>query len=521
MSEVKVNKVTPRSGTTLTIGDSGDTTNVVGTLQNNGAALVGDISSVVAGTNLSGGGTSGAVTINLADASTSAKGAASFSSDNFAASSGAVTIKDLGVATGEIQDNAITLAKMASGTDGNIISYDASGNPVAIATGSDGQVLTSAGAGAQPAFETLSVTPADNSITTAQLAYNPNPFRNIMINGDMNIAQRSTSVTGITGSGYNTVDRMRSSIGSAGTWTQSQSTTVPSGQGFVKSLKMDCTTANGSLSSTAALIIQTKFEGQNLQYLKKGYTDAESTTCSFWVRSSKTGTYIVNLFDTDNTRIISKSYSISQANTWEKKSVTFAGDTSGAFNNDNADSLKLNFWLGAGSAYTSGTLATSWQSNSDANTAVGQVNLADSTSNDWYVTGIQLEAGTVASDFEFLPFAANLTRCQRYFQKSYNVNVNPATSTSVGEQTIGGGSDASGNISTMLTQHGEMRAAPTIVGYAGGTSGSWGVNRSGASGTGAFNTHRNGQHSTSAYANIGAGFTVGWITGHFTMSSEL
>ena len=156
MSEVKVNKVSPRSGTTLTIGDSGDTTNVVGTLQNNGAALVGDISSVVAGTNLSGGGTSGAVTINLADASTSAKGAASFSSDNFAASSGAVTIKDLGIATAEIQDNAITLAKMASGTDGNIISYDASGNPVAIATGSDGQVLTSAGAGAQPAFETPS-----------------------------------------------------------------------------------------------------------------------------------------------------------------------------------------------------------------------------------------------------------------------------------------------------------------------------------------------------------------------------
>ena len=195
MSEVKVNKISPRSGTTLTIGDNGDTTNVVGTLQNNGAALVGDISSVVAGTNLSGGGTSGDVTINLADASTSAKGAASFSSDNFAASSGAVTIKDLGIATAELQDdsvtyakmqdtgtanrvlgaasagtigevqiatdmvadNAVTLAKMASGTDGNIISYDASGNPVAIATGSDGQVLTSAGAGAQPAFETLPV----------------------------------------------------------------------------------------------------------------------------------------------------------------------------------------------------------------------------------------------------------------------------------------------------------------------------------------------------------------------------
>ena len=168
MSEVKVNKVTPRSGTTLTIGDSGDTTNVVGTLQNNGAALVGDISSVVAGTNLSGGGTSGAVTINLADASTSAKGAASFSSDNFAASSGAVTIKDLGVATGEIQDNAITLAKMASGTDGNIISYDTSGNPVAVATGSATQVLTSAGAGAPPVFATATV--PDNAITLAKMA---------------------------------------------------------------------------------------------------------------------------------------------------------------------------------------------------------------------------------------------------------------------------------------------------------------------------------------------------------------
>jgi len=117
-----------------------------------GADGTGDIEGVTAGTNLSGGGTSGTVTITLADASTSVKGAASFSSDNFAASSGAITIKDSGVATAEIQDDAVTLAKMASGTDGNLITYDASGNPAAVSTGNSGQVLTSQGAGSVPVF---------------------------------------------------------------------------------------------------------------------------------------------------------------------------------------------------------------------------------------------------------------------------------------------------------------------------------------------------------------------------------
>jgi phage gp37-like protein len=242
-------------------------------------------------------------------------------------------------------------------------------------------------------------------------------YKNILINGDMNIAQRSTSVASITGSGYYTVDRMNLALISLGTWTQSQSTDVPTGQGFATSLKMDCTTADAAPSASDQVIIQQRIEGQNLQYLKKGTANAESLTLSFWVKSNKTGTYVVNILDNDNSRQISNSYTINASNTWEKKTLTFAGDTTGVFGNDNNLSIELNFWLGAGSTYTSGTLQTSWTSTANADLAVGQVNLADDTANEWYITGVQLEAGTTASDFEFLPYDVNLQRCLRYYFK--------------------------------------------------------------------------------------------------------
>ena len=241
-------------------------------------------------------------------------------------------------------------------------------------------------------------------------------FRNIIINGDMSIAQRSTSTASITSTGYHTVDRWRTPITTQGTWTQSQSTDVPSGQGFSSSLKMDCTTADASPAAGDVLIFMQKFEGQNLQYIKKGTSSAESLTLSFWVKSNKTGTYIAELRDNDNTRQISKAYTISSASTWEKKTITYDGDTTGTLDNDNGGSLDLFLWLGAGSNYTSGTLNTSWGTTVDANRAVGQVNLADSTSNEWYITGVQLEAGTTASDFEFLPYDVNYQRCARYYE---------------------------------------------------------------------------------------------------------
>ena len=253
-------------------------------------------------------------------------------------------------------------------------------------------------------------------------------FRNIIINGDMSIAQRGTSFTGLSnGDSQYTLDRFKFQEAGAPTYqfTMSQDTDVPSGQGFAKSLKMDCTTAQGSLAAADGLRIEQRFEGQMLQYLKKGTSSAESLTLSFWVKSNKTGTYIAELFDTDNTRQISKSYTIDASNTWEKKIITFDGDTTGALDNDNSHSLDIRFWLGAGSNFTSGTLNTSWNSVTVANRAVGQVNLADSTSNEWYVTGVQLEAGTTASNFEFLPVDINHLRCLRYYWNSeYNTSSN-------------------------------------------------------------------------------------------------
>jgi len=242
--------------------------------------------------------------------------------------------------------------------------------------------------------------------------------KNLLINGGMNVWQRSTSTASITTSAYHTVDRWETSITTLGTWTQTRSTDVPSAQGFGYSLKMDCTTADASPAAGDYLLLMQKMEGQNLQHLLKGTSSAKKLTISFWVKSNKTGTYICEIDDNDNTRNINKSYTINSADTWEKKTITYDGDTSGVLDNDNDHSLRVMFWLGAGSDFTSGTLQTSWGSTVNANRAVGQVNLADSTSNEWYVTGIQLEVGSTASGFEFESYSVTENKCLRYFEQN-------------------------------------------------------------------------------------------------------
>jgi len=256
---------------------------------------------------------------------------------------------------------------------------------------------------------------ADGAVTTEKLVADVN-FRNLIINGDMSIAQRGTSFSSQSSSAYH-LDRFKTLINNLGTFTISQDTTVPTGQGFAKSFKLDCTTADAAPAAGDSLQFVQYIEGQNLQLLKKGTSNAESLTVSFWVRSNKTGTYTLELYDNDNTRQISQTYTISSADTWEKKTVTFAGDTSGALDNDNALSFAVQWWLGAGSNFTSGTLSETWTSVTTANrVSSSQVNIADNTANEWYITGIQIEVGTTASDFEFLPYDVNLQRCQRYFE---------------------------------------------------------------------------------------------------------
>lgn len=245
----------------------------------------------------------------------------------------------------------------------------------------------------------------------------PSPNRNLLYNGAMQVHQRGTSDTNITAGTYRTADRWREDINSLGTWTQTIENDAPSGSGFRKSFKMLCTTAASSPTAAGRAQVFQRLEGQDVQRIAKGTASAQQLTLSFWVKSNVTGTYIVYLFDNDNTRSVSASYSITASATWEKKTITFPADTTGVLDNDNNESLVVYFGLAFGSDRTSGTLQTTWGSLVSANLAVGQTNLAAATNNYWQITGVQLEVGPVATPFEFKSYGQELRECQRYYQR--------------------------------------------------------------------------------------------------------
>jgi hypothetical protein len=340
----------------------------------------------------------------------------------------------------------------------------------------------------------------------------------LIINGDMSVAQRGTSVTGLTnGSSQYLIDRFRWAEGGAPSaeFTMSQDTDVPTGQGFVKSLKLDCTTAQGSLASGDRFGVDTKLEGQNLQLLKFGTSDAESTTLSFWVKSNKTGTYNIWIYKPDGTaRSFASNYTISSASTWEKKTINIPADTaaSGAIDNDNGEGFRITWMLAAGTNFNSGTTPTSWENYTAANIGVNNINLADSTDNEWYITGIQLEVGefdsTSIPSFPFESFENNLLKCQRYFETF------PSNS---GDGVIGFGyGSGSDTARTMFPFKVTKRATPTMsdslsssreyrINFMNGSGTATNQNSTSTPSFGTISTLNSGYMNLAGFSSIGGG----------------
>jgi len=291
--------------------------------------------------------------------------------------------------------------------------------------------------------------------------------RNLVMNGAMQVAQRTTSATGVTTTGYKSVDRFKANISAMGTYTISQSTDAP--DGFSNSLKYEVTTADASPAASDQVAAEYRVEAQDLQHLNYGSSSAKSLTLSFWVKSDVTGTYSNEFMQADNSsKHYSFSYTINTADTWEHKTVTVEGDTSGVINNDFGEGLLIKWWLGAGSNFTSGTYSTgSWAARTAANAvSSSSPNFASTVGNEWYITGVQLEVCSVATPFEHRSFGEELARCYRYFQKSYSYGTAVGANTTDGRYyfLIGTTSDAANKGGSVYLGT-NMRVAPTTNFY--------------------------------------------------------
>lgn len=281
--------------------------------------------------------------------------------------------------------------------------------------------------------------------------------RNIIINGAMQVAQRATSATGITGAGYHALDRWNADLQSAGTHTLSQSTDGPSG--FKNSLKNLVTSADASLAAGDRHAFQYYIEAQDLQQLDYGASTAKTITLSFYVKSNVTGTYSAELMQPDNSnKHYAFTYSISSADTWTKITKTIVGDTGGVINNDTGSGLLVKWYLDAGSNFTSGTYtANVWQTRTLANVVKSDsVNFCNSVNNEWYITGVQLELGPVATPFEHRSVGQEMALCQRYYYKKERLSYPGAT---IGHATAGP------NLVAGVDFPVTMRATPTVVIY--------------------------------------------------------
>ena len=350
--------------------------------------------------------------------------------------------------------------------------------------------------------------------------------RNMIINGAMQIAQRGTSTTT---AGF-IVDRIESGVSAVDELVCTYSQDSSGADGFANSYKINVDTAESAIAVDEFQRVTYKIEAQDCQGLKYGNASAESVTLSFHVKSNVTGTYAFSIFGDDGSRLIGGTYTISSSATWEKKTLTFAGDTAGTMNDDNGSGLRLCFWLIAGTNFTSGSTNTSWMASTTASTAYGHaVNLGSTINNYWQVTGIQLEIGSVATPFEHKTYGQELAACQRYYQKSYDVGSAPGSvdnSNFVSMIQMANSATSTANNGTRFRFVQRLRAAPSVTVYApDGTSGNLNYSRhSTAASEVAATVSAIGSTGVLVYTTSASGMTAGdaiEVLFHYTADAEL
>ena len=316
------------------------------------------------------------------------------------------------------------------------------------------------------------------TFAAAGLAKRPNA-KPIIVNGDMAVAQRATSVTGHNAVSYTTVDRFKT-VCEVGTYTVIQESLTSGAAylaGFRNALRLDCTTAEATAGSAGdQTTVEQRIEGFNLSAFKKGTSSAEKYTLAFWVKASKTGSNLqVNLRDNTNDRQIGGTYSIASADTWEHKVINFAADTSGPFADVSTSELLIEWFLDGGSNYSGGAVPTAWEAKANGDRNVTNFDLAGNTANDWAITGVQLEVGEFSSTtippFQFESFEDNLARCQRYFEMSFEYGTAPAAGTAAPDGRVFGSWDGN-SARTQIDWKVTKRAAPTVTVYRGSNTGS-------------------------------------------------
>ena len=300
----------------------------------------------------------------------------------------------------------------------------------------------------------------DDAVTPAKVSQNLGR-RNIIINGDMNVAQRATSQA-LT-SGLYACDRFKLSYAGLDQWAGTMAQVSDAPDGFSNSLKFTTTTVETSLAAGEYAYFAQFVEAQNLQHLKFGSSSAQSLTVSFWVKSSLTGVFGQSLYTQDNNGMANATYTINTANTWEYKTITYAGDTSRGINNDTGPGMRVIWALAAGTNLNSDPTNNAWETYSDAKFNGGHVqNALLSTDNATIqFTGLQLETGTVATDFEHRSIAEELAACQRYYYVSGN--------TWVSGHAYGTGGSVDGFV-TAYQWPVVMKSAPSIA-ITGGSDG--------------------------------------------------